>query len=387
MMTRWEKTRKILCVRPDNMGDLLMSSPAITALKETFNCDITLLTSSMAKGMARHLPAVDECIVWDVPWVKGTPDVDAMEFWDLTKKLSAENFDAAVIFSVFSQNPLPTALLLTLAGVPRRLAYCRENPYHLLTDWVPEEEPYKYIRHQVRRDLDLVAAVGAKVADERIRLTRSVEKQHIMEKLKNAGVNEARPWLILHPGVSEKKREYPVPLWIEAGKRIAAALGYQLLITGAKKENKLAGEIAAGIGPSAFNFAGALSLEEFIDLIKLAPLVISVNTATTHVASAVQTKVIVLYALTNPQHAPWKTIGKVLPYSVPPELQSSNEVLRYIQDEYVGPERFAVSPDAILEACYELLVEGKKPLIEEVVVPFKQDEVHGRRKALNFREP
>jgi hypothetical protein len=67
------------------------------------------------------------------------------------RQISEKKFDAAVIFTVYSQNPLPTVMLAYLAGIPKRLAYCRENPYQLLTDWVPDQEPYTLIKHQVRQ--------------------------------------------------------------------------------------------------------------------------------------------------------------------------------------------------------------------------------------------
>ncbi len=369
------------------MGDLLMSSPAITALKETFGCHITLLTSSMAKGIASYLPAVDACIVWDVPWVKGIEAMDVREFWKLVEELRSQQFDAAVIFTVFSQNPLPTALLLMLAGIPRRLAYCREYPYRLLTEWLPDEEPYRLIRHQVRRDLNLVKAVGAQTTVDTIRIIAPSRCNEVMQKMRSAGVNPERPWLVLHPGVSEKKREYPLPLWIKTGKKIVTELGYQLVITGAEKEHKLVSAIAQGIGRAAFDLSGTLSLEELIELIRLAPLIVSVNTGPAHLAAAVQTKVVVLYALTNPQHAPWKSTGIVLPYSVAPELQSQNQVLRFLQDEYSSGEIISVSTDDIVGACYDLLVNGKDPLIEEIVLPKNNGHAHGSRKALNFKEP
>ena len=68
----WRDCKNILCVRPDNMGDLLMSVPAISAVKQSFRCSVSLLTSSMASGLAAYLPDVDEVIEWNVPWVKGT---------------------------------------------------------------------------------------------------------------------------------------------------------------------------------------------------------------------------------------------------------------------------------------------------------------------------
>src|SRR5690606_26512848 len=153
----------------------------------------------------------------------------------------------------------------------------------------------------------------------------------VRDKIADAGVITSEPWLIIHPGVSELKRAYDPELWIEAGKRIVSTLGYQIVITGTENEKDLAESIRNGIGNSAFSLAGMLSLEELIALIRLAPLLISVNTGTIHLAAALQTKVIVLYALTNPQHPPWKAVGKVLPFSVMPELQSKNEVLQFVQ--------------------------------------------------------
>lgn len=350
------------------MGDLLMSAPAITALKETLNCSITVLTSSLGKGIAPYIPAIDDVIVWDVPWVKGTEHSGAESCLQLVEQLKHKHFDAAVIFTVFSQNPLPTALLLSMANIPNRLAYCRENPYHLLSHWVPEEEPYTRIRHQVKRDLDLVAVIGAHTSDDRISI-RCPQNQEtvVMKKLAETGVDLSRPWLILHPGVSEVKRQYPHMLWIEAGKKIVDSLQHQVLITGVASERALAEKIQKGIGKDAYALAGALSLEEFIALIKFAPLLISVNTGSIHLAAALQTKVIVLYALTNPQHTPWKSIGRVLPFSVPESLESRNEVLRYVQKRFFNNRIEPVDPATIFDAAYDLLVNKKQPVVPELV--------------------
>ena len=364
-----------------------MSSPAIRALKETFDCSISLLTSSMAKGITTSIPEIDECIVWDAPWVKGTEGADLNELNAICKTIQNKEFDAAVIFTVFSQNPLPTAMLPTLAGIPRRLAYCRENPYHLLTHWVPEEEPYSYIEHQVRRDLNLVRCVGANTTDESIRISEPQREADVKDKLSSAGVDLQKPWLILHPGVSEKKREYPIMSWIEAGKKIVQELDYQLIITGVEKERTLAEEISTSIGPMAYNVAGKFTLDELINVIRLSPLLISVNTGTIHIASAVHTKVVVLYALTNPQHAPWKSIGKVLPYSIPEGMQSRNEVLRYVQRTYFGEEQRIVSPHDILTACYDLLIAEKEPLIPELIMPSHTGNSYGIRNVLNLTDP
>lgn len=381
-MISWKNCKNILCVRPDNMGDVLMSAPAISALKQTFGCRITLLTSSMGRAIARYIPSIDKTITWDAPWVKGTQRQEAKAFHEMVEAIRAGNFDGAVIFTVFSQNPLPSALMLTLASIPLRLSYCRENPYHLLSHWVPDNEPYTRIRHQVQRDLDLVASVGATVDDPtvRIRLPQQFESA-VRERLKEVGIDPVRPWLLLHPGVSEKRREYSLNDWIATGKRIVNDLDYQVIVTGAHTESSLANDLVLGIGKMAFNLAGRLTLEEFMTLIRFAPLLISVNTGSIHIAAALKTKLIVLYAMTNPQHTPWKAIGKVLPYSIPSEMQSQNEVLRYLQVHYFDGKPKRVTSDDILSAVNELLVQHREPVIDSILPGY------GISNALNFHAP
>jgi len=351
------------------MGDLLMSSPAIRALKETYGCRITLLTSSMAASVAKHLPEIDEIITYDFPWVKNNSISESAFFFKAVEDLKARDFDAAVIFTVYSQSPLPAAMLAYLANIPKRLAYCRENPYGLLTDWVPDKEPYAFIRHQVRRDLELVASVGAVTANEKIALQLpSVPWQALQIILIQAGIDPDKPWLILHAGVSEKKREYPVEEWISTGKKIVENLGYQILLTGTKGEKKITDTLEEQIGHGAFSLGGAFTLEEFIVLIHHAPLVISVNTGTIHIAAAVSTPVIVLYALTNPQHLPWTVCGRALFFNVPQNMQSKNEVIRYVNDYLIEASAHMASPDDIVSTAAKILRErGNGEVIPEMI--------------------
>lgn len=352
IMNNWADCKEILCIRTDNMGDLLMSTPAIRALKETFGCRITLLTSAAAGGITKYIPEIDETILFRSPWNRH--GANPAEVRAVTDALKARHFDAAVIFTVYSQNPLPAAMLAFMAGIPRRLAYCRENPYDLLTCWVPEKEPYDHIRHQVKRDLDLVASVGAATRNERLSVTYTRESwRRAWEKVTASGLDPAKPWIILHPGVSEEKRTYPAGSWIAAGKKMREK--FQLLFTGVANERELADSICEGIGSGAFSLAGLLGLEELIALIAHAPLIVSVNTGPVHIAAAVNTPVIVLYALTNPQHTPWKVRSKVLPFHPPEELLSKNEVVRYVYDHLLKDTPAVAGPDDLVEAVGEIL--------------------------------
>jgi lipopolysaccharide heptosyltransferase II len=342
-------------MRPDNMGDLIMSGPAIRALKETFSARITVLTSSMAARIAKMMPGIDHVMVFDLPWVK-TKDRSFQQIPEIVERIKEKQFDAAIIFTVYSQNPLPTAMLAYMAGIPRVLAYCRENPYGLLTDWIPDKEPYELIKHQVKRDIDLVRHIGARPQSEHLHLNVTYSLWPAIEqKLAASGVDISRPWMIIHPGVSEEKRQYPVKNWISAGRLIIEETGYQLVLTGTSSELALTQMLAESIGSESSTVAGQLTLAELVCLIMHAPLILSVNTGTVHIAAAVNTPVVVLYAQTNPQHTPWKVPYKILPFGVDPALKSKNEVIAHVDKQLYAISIPMPRPREVFNAVKALL--------------------------------
>ncbi|MET3885893.1 ADP-heptose:LPS heptosyltransferase [Chitinophagaceae bacterium OAS944] len=351
----WNNCKKILCIRADNMGDLVMTTPALKALKETFLCHITVLTSTMAQHITGFIPVIDETIICDLPWVKANAATTGAGLMELANELRSYNFDAAIIFTVYSQSALPAAMLAMLAGIPKRLAYCRENPYDLLTHWLPDKEPYTFVQHQVQRDLNLVAVTGANTQDESLLVTvNENDRYSTHHKLRQSGIEPGRDYILFHPGVSEEKRKYPVERWIELGKLVANT-GLPILLTGTAKESGLTGPIATGIGDNAVDMAGRLTTGEFIALTDGAAGIVSVNTATIHIAAARQTPVIVLYALTNPQHTPWKVNGKIFPYNVAEELQSKNEIITYARKHRMVQHEALPQPADIANALENLL--------------------------------
>jgi lipopolysaccharide heptosyltransferase II len=359
-MTDWSSCKKILCIRADNMGDLLMSGPAIGALKETFQAEITVLTSSNATPVARLIPEIDEVITFDLPWVKLDDYAPSEQLFELVRLLERKKFDACVVFNVYSQNPVPAIMLAYMANIPRRLAWCRENPYLLLTDWVPDPEPYEFIQHQVSRDLVLVGHVGAVTVNEKLSLLLAEESiKELRTKLIGVGIDLEKPYLLLHPGVSEPKRKYPLELWIELAKQISTDPSYNYVLTGSGSEQEEAAIIELATNGKVKSLAGLLSLDQFAALIKSAALVVSVNTGTIHLAAAVQTPVVVLYANSNPQHTPWMVPNIVLEYSIPKELKSKNKVVKYVDELLYSEQQAVPSPDSVVEAVKSLLLSNK----------------------------
>jgi lipopolysaccharide heptosyltransferase II len=318
--TDWQHVENVLCIRLDMLGDVLMTTPTLRALKESRpGRRLTLLTSSAAADLARLMPEIDACIVYDSPWMKATPPrTDSRPEFEMIERLRRKNFDAAVIFTVFSQNPLPVALLCYLAGIPRRLAHCRENPYQLLTNWVKDPEPEQFIRHEVRRQLDLVATVGCRTMNERLSLLVSAEAARRVESILNArGLTCEEPWILIHPGASAASRRYPPELFAQASELLAREQGLPIVFSGSGDERELIESIRVSVAAPSHSLAGILNLAELAALIDLAPLLITNNTGPAHIAAAVGTPVVDLYALTNPQHTPWQVPNRLLYHDVP----------------------------------------------------------------------
>jgi lipopolysaccharide heptosyltransferase II len=323
----WAEAHNVLCVRLDSLGDVLMCTPAMRAAVQAQPAaaraperarKLTLLTSPGGAAVAPFVTEIDAVIEYAAPWMKSSaahpPGVDQA----LIATLRERAFDAAVIFTSYSQSPLPAALLCHLAGIPLRLAHCRENPYRMLTDWVAEAEPQSLNRHEVQRQLDLVASVGWRCADNGLSFAvRRDDLEWVRQRLSGVGIDLNRPWILLHPGASAPSRRYPAPLWGEVIGQLARAPGCQMILTGGMEEVPLIAAIRAHGGAAAHPLGGQFNLGQLGAAIALATVVVSNNTGPAHIAAALGTPLVELYALTNPQHTPWQVEHRLLFHDVP----------------------------------------------------------------------
>jgi lipopolysaccharide heptosyltransferase II len=349
----WSAARNVLAVRLDAIGDVLMTTPALRALKRARRGRrITLLTSAAGADIARMIPEVDDVIVYQAPWMKASgrhmrADTDRTAI----ERLRAGGYDGAVIFTVYSQNAWAAAMLCQLAGIPRRLAHSRENPYQLLTDWVPEPEPQSLLRHEVRRQLELVAHIGAESNDACLSLALPAAA-HVQAQafLARSRIDTRAPWTVIHPGASAPSRRYPAEAYAEVARRLVRRYGWQIVFTGSAGEAALVEHIRTLMGAPSHSAAGRLDLPALCALIDAAPVLIANNTGPAHIAAALGTPVVDLYALTNLQHMPWMVESRVLYHDVPCKHcyksicpQGHHDCLR------------RVPPDAVVAAAMELV--------------------------------
>jgi lipopolysaccharide heptosyltransferase II len=346
-MSSWQRARELLCVRLDSIGDVLMTTPALRALRESLpGSRITLLTSPAGAALEGLLPEVDEYLPFAAPWMKGEPDDDRAAM----REVAARRFDAAAIFTVYSQSPLPAAYFCYQAGIPLRAAHCHENPYHLLTDWLPDPEPASLVRHEVQRQLDLVGALGCHAGDTSLSFhVPASARRRVQSMIEDA----QRPLVVVHPGASAASRRYPPESFASALDLLGASMACRFVFTGEAAERELVESVRARMAQPSLSLAGRLALAELGALIAEADVLVCNNTGPAHIAAALGTPVVDLYALTNPQHTPWQVRSRVLFHDVPCRNcyksvcpHQHNDCLRR-----VAPETVAAAAQALLEAA------------------------------------
>ena len=320
----WQRARNVLAVRLDNLGDVLMTSPALAAVAESLpGTRLTLLASASGMALAPHLPMLDDAIEFRAPWVKhGGSAVDhglGNAEGRMVDGLAARGFDAAIVFTTCTQSALPAALLCRLAGIPLRLAHVRENPYELLTDWVADTDVIETgMRHEVQRQLALVQSVGLGTADDHLRFEVGAPARRCLAgELRRIGLEAARRYFVVHPGASAASRRYPAALFGAAADRIARRSGRVAVFSGDAGEQGLIEEARAAMTARSWSLGGRLDLGQLGALIEGADLLLANNSGPVHIAAALGTPVADLYALTNPQHTPWRVPSRVLNRDVP----------------------------------------------------------------------
>jgi len=340
----WEHARNVLCIRLDALGDVLMCTPAMRAIKESLpGCRLTLLSSPSGAAAAPYIAELDAVIEYPAPWIKGSAMQTGSGGAAMIALLAAQRFDAAVIFTSYSQSALPAALLCQLAGIPARLAHCRENPYQLLSTWVADPEPDEQVRHEVQRQLDLVASVGWHASCSKLSFSvPQADLAWVHARLALIGIGPQQPFILFHPGASALSRRYPAPQWAAVLRELSQRCDWPLVLSGDTAEIGLVDAIRELSGVAVQSLAGQLDVGRLGAAISRASVLVSNNTGPAHIAAALGTPLVNLYALTNPQHTPWHVDSRLLFHDVPCRFcykstcpQGHNDCLAKVRPERV----------------------------------------------------
>lgn len=295
----WTEARNILAMRLDNIGDVIMAGPALRAIKANLpEARLTLMTSPAGAQASALLPWVDAILPWRVLW----QDLGKLEFnpareWDLVTTLSEHRFDAAIIFTSFSQTPHPAGFISYLAGIPLRLGESKETGDRVLTSELtaaPDEI------HQVERNLRLIESAGFRVDDRGLAIqVPESARRSASALLVDRGLAEGAPYLLLNPWTSCPARNYSQERFAEAARSLTEMTGWLVVVTGVAKDRSRSGPLLEALGDVAVDLIGATSLPELAALVAGARLVLTNNTSVMHLADATGTPSVVLFAGTE----------------------------------------------------------------------------------------
>jgi ADP-heptose:LPS heptosyltransferase len=299
----------VLIARLDSLGDVLLAGPAVRAVAAGAG-RVTFLASPRGRAAAELLPGVDGVIVAEAPWIDPEPGaIDAAAVLQLVARLADAGVDQAVVLTSFHQSALPAALLLRMAGVPVIAAVSDDYPGSLLD-----------VRHRVSDDIHEVQRALSTVATLGYRLRPGDHGQLAVRPLPRAGTATSETamsgtatagppgdgYVVVHPGASVPARAWS-PARHAALVDALVAAGRRVVVTGAADERALTAIAAGPPRPGVADWGGRVDFAGLAAVLAWADVIVAGNTGPAHLAAAVGTPVVSLYAPTVPavRWRPW----------------------------------------------------------------------------------
>ncbi|WIE81596.1 glycosyltransferase family 9 protein [Curtobacterium sp. MCPF17_021] len=297
--------RRVLVARLDSFGDVLVAGPAVRAVAAGA-AHVTMLCGPQGAPAADLLPGIDRVRVWAAPWVTETArPIDDALLAEFRALVAEEQPDEAVVLTSFHQSPLPLALLLRLAGVPRVSGASVDHPGSLLDvrlrpgEDLPEDLP------EPERALRIAEAAGFRLPpDDDGRLA---VRHDAVPPPPVAGLDR---YVVVHPGASVPARSWP-----ESHHRALVAAyaerGVPVVVTGSPGERALTAAVA---GDTGIDLGGRTSPAELAAVLAGAEVVVVGNTGPAHLAAAVGAPIVSLFSPVVPavKWAPYAPLVELL---------------------------------------------------------------------------
>ncbi|UUO01042.1 glycosyltransferase family 9 protein [Mycolicibacterium novocastrense] len=277
---------RAVVARLDSAGDVLITGPAVRAIAQTHDA-VTFLAGPRGRAAAELLPGVDDVIEWQAPWVDfDSPELTAGHVEALIKQLRDVAPERVYIFTSFHQSPLPLALICRMASAPWVGAISEDYPgtlldlRHHVPDGIPEPE----------RALSLARAAGCELPEGDDGTLRVRQPPPLPADVAES-LGET-PFLVFHPGAAVPARR-PTTQRSAGMVEALVAAGHRVVVTGDPSERELTAVVA---GESAIDLGGRTTLDTLAAVYVAARVVIAPNTGPAHLAAAVGTPVVSLFA-------------------------------------------------------------------------------------------
>lgn len=321
---------RILVVRPDKLGDLLVSTPLLRALAEEGN-QVDLWCPPQLVDFAHRLTSVQR--VRGVPFRPRLGEVVA-----LAREM--KGYDALLLLRNDSSGYAAAGFL---SGIPKRVGVARKLARFLLTD----NQPHLYSLgegHVVERIFNIAAPLLVKKSWH-LPLEFPVSEEALAR-----GRSAIPPGsVVIHPGTGGSARALPPSAWQDLAKRLARR--FQLCVTGGPGEEALAHEVAEKVG---YPVTG-LSLEELAGGLRTARLLLCGSTGVLHVAASQRTPVVMV----EPTPDAAKNVARWYPWMTPYDAVVADQVCEGCGDRRCHKKGDAcvtsITTESIENAFYRLL--------------------------------
>lgn len=294
--------RKILIVAPSWVGDMVMAQSLLIALKEQNpNVIIDVLAPAWSQALTQRMPEVRKAIV--SPFQHGEFNWRAR--YDLALSIRQENYDQAIVLP----NSFKSALIPFLAKIKQRTGWRGEMRWGLLNDLrFLDKKKYPLM---VERFVALAFPKDSSLPDKlpKPHLISHTNHEVLLKKL-GISIDHSKPLLIMCPGAEfGASKRWPEEYFAEVAQRKVKE-GWAVWLLGSKNDQVVTKEIKK-IEPACVDLAGLTTLDEAIDLMSLATVVLSNDSGLMHVASALQKPLIALYGSTSKQFTPPLSDGAI----------------------------------------------------------------------------
>ena len=295
--------KRILISRTDRLGDVLLSTPVIAALRQQYpNAYIAMLASSGVKEVLESDPHLDKLFLLD----KDAKHKSWLAMFSLIREIKKEKFDLAILL----HPTIRVHLAVYLAGIPRRVGYDRKFPF-LLTDRIRHLKQ-EGAKHESEYALDMVRYLGIEPLDKRPSMLIAPRFEKWADELfAREGLVPEDKLLGIHPSASCISKIWPVERFAQVADILADKYGFKVIIFASARDKRIAQALKEHMRHSVINLAGRTSVGELAAAIKRCRIFISNDSGPVHIACAVGVPVISIFGRKQPGLSPrrWAPVG------------------------------------------------------------------------------
>jgi heptosyltransferase II len=299
------QSQRILVVQPSWVGDAVMATPMLRALRATLpQAHISYLMKRYVKPMYTGMPWADRLITYRTG--KSNKKAGRSQFLGLIAKLRTGHFDTAVILP----GSFKSALICKMAGISRIVGYERDGRGFLLTDrLLPPKKEGRYVPSPiVKYYMGLASYLGATDRDLTLSLfVTPGEKREADETLARAKLSSEspRPWIMLNPGAMYGASKcWPAEYFAELADELIAQRNATVLISSSPREQMIVDDILSKMkyAQQAVDLSRCgMTLGALKEIVRRCDLMITNDTGPRHIAAAMDVPVVTLFGPTHPQ--------------------------------------------------------------------------------------